>query len=1096
MGDSFQIAGVERSPNVLLDSISIEQVLTSAVDTCSFSIRDIEPHQGDEVIITIGGKRAFGGIIDAVKLASRQGSTTIWDVDCQDYTFQLNRRLVIETYESQTVDWIVKDIITKYGQGLFTVEHVRPFAPVVQRLVFDYLPPSECLKKLADYCGWEWYIDYFRDVWFFDPTEENQVAPMVVDVGAKVRNPKFSIDAQGLRNRVFVKGGTMLSDPFVYETVADGQARVWNLPHKPHNLTLTISGAPKTVGLENVDNEAIVDFLVNTQEKYVKASLQTAAPANGATMSFTYQYEIAVISTVDDYPSQIAIAAVQGGDGIYEHVITDTSLTTVDAAEAAGQADLRLHANPKVSGSFETGVPGWAPGQLVAINLPSQGVANTFTVQKVTTKPLTPDTWSYTVEYGGRLIGIPDFLKAIVSSQQSQTQLDNVVLNKLVYGNEEILVADQLVTTPFTLPYQVEVGIAGKCDPADSWVQFTETTQADFAQGTLTNTVAGDGNLALLDHSYVYFNGLGNYVDFETNCGSGYLDNYLGNDRFTVEVKVIPEIGPSPYTRWTIFGREANPYNSAIYYTSDQRFQVEWAFDYSSAPVSTLTLTTANTFAPSIASYMVSFVCDTTGKMLYLYVNGVLEASGAFPNPGYPSGTQGTWRMGLLGTYGTSTSCPFKGLVYEMRVYYTNLTQATIQSYLNTVDTAYTYLVGLWKAADWATMTLPNYDPGAPTRTAIIVGPCWLRDVGIRTQTFNVSTMRSVLSSRVSWSSMTDPLVYDAFTADTGQWVNYNAGAVGMTSYTYNEPSATDGKCFVVDGGMGWYYSTTIVPFFADRLYIVKARVRQQMAPVSGGAKFSLGLEGVAADGVTLVNQSGDNGHNTMYFYAANDVTLDPASGWAEYTGYFKGVKSASIDSTTHPDFRSPGQLTTGVAYVRPVFIVNAVDGSGVAQIDYLKFGHIGRTVVETNLSLDGGSTWAGWNPVTNGGSIPGVTGVTNLSNARLQVRQTLYSDFEGMPQLNDFSLAIEGEPDPIASVGSLLWITPMTTDAVPDVQIATSVTGTSYTEWTSVPLNTTITVPFPGYFKLRSPAKVRYYNFKIPFAETTAVCNEVVVAA
>jgi hypothetical protein len=90
------------------------------------------------------------------------------------------------------------------------------------------------------------------------------------------------------------------------------------------------------------------------QEKYVRVSAQTATPASGVLMTFVYKYDIDVITTVEDLNSQAAISAVQGGDGVYEFVISDDSLVTLDAAEAAGNADLRSHANPQVKGSFET----------------------------------------------------------------------------------------------------------------------------------------------------------------------------------------------------------------------------------------------------------------------------------------------------------------------------------------------------------------------------------------------------------------------------------------------------------------------------------------------------------------------------------------------------------------------------------------------------------------------------------------------------------------------------------------------------------------------------------------------------------------------
>ncbi|WP_148871525.1 hypothetical protein [Neomoorella thermoacetica] len=63
---------------------------------------------------------------------------------------------------------------------------------------------------------------------------------------------------------------------------------------------------------------------------------------------------------------------------------------------------------------------------------------------------------------------------------------------------------------------------------------------------------------------------------------------------------------------------------------------------------------------------------------------------------------------------------------------------------------------------------------------------------------------------------------------------------------------------------------------------------------------------------------------------------------------------------------------------------------------------------IETNLSLNGGVTWQGWQVCTNGGAIPGITEGTDLSNARLQIRQTLSTvDPVVTPQLHDVSIVI-----------------------------------------------------------------------------------------
>lgn len=488
MARRLYIAGTDRYSDLIANTLQAEQILTQAVDSCSFRVRGDQPEEGREVRVeddALG--RLFGGIIDKVQFVdySPDKTTKVWQVDCQDWTYQLDRKLVVETYQNMAADLIAKDIITKYGGGIFTTNHVQTGAPVVEYIVFDYKRPSECLKELAEYVAWDWFVDYNKDIWFFDPKAQNQPAPISLEPGGYFRNVKHSIETTGLRNRVYVRGGTMLSDPWTYEVKADGAARAWALPHKPHDISLTVGGVAKTVGVENLHNEADYNYMMNFQEKYVRASAQTATPAAGTTLAFAYKYDIDVITMVEDIASQQAIAAVQGGDGVYEHSIVDDSLTTIDAAEAAGLADLREHANPRVKGSFETEVPGWTPGQLVTINLPDRGITGTFLVQKVTITPATPELWTYRVEYGGRLLGIADWLQALWKAQQKKKLNETALLHKFAYGAETAKVTDEVQGTLKTPPWKVEQGYESLLDivmPGDP--TFTRNSVAYKQDGT------------------------------------------------------------------------------------------------------------------------------------------------------------------------------------------------------------------------------------------------------------------------------------------------------------------------------------------------------------------------------------------------------------------------------------------------------------------------------------------------------------------------------------------------------------------------------------------------------------------------------------
>lgn len=355
---SLKIAGIERILDVVKKSLKINKALTYQIDTCSFELAGDKPSEGDEIIIE-DGVRFFAGVVAKVSLdksylmaGSREN---FWRVTCDDYTALLDRKLVVESYTDMSASNIFLDIVAKYCPG-FTTNGVRSGAPVIEATgtEFEYKPPSECFKWLCDYVGWHWQPDYYKDLQFFSAEDLASPVPMGLRPGGMFRFGKHSIDTQGLRNRVYVRGGTMLSDPQTVQWRADGVARTWVLPWGPHETSLIVADIPKTVGVENLHEEINFDYMMNFNEKYIRCSSHTATPVEGATISLTAKQDIAVITLVEDYASQAAIAAVQGGDGVYEHIIDDDSLATIQAAEAVGMADLREHANPKVSGSFET----------------------------------------------------------------------------------------------------------------------------------------------------------------------------------------------------------------------------------------------------------------------------------------------------------------------------------------------------------------------------------------------------------------------------------------------------------------------------------------------------------------------------------------------------------------------------------------------------------------------------------------------------------------------------------------------------------------------------------------------------------------------
>jgi hypothetical protein len=128
------IAGIDRITDLERGSLRIEQALTYQIDTCSFSVKGEQPAEGEEVIVEddeLG--RLFAGIVVKVELARTfpDKSIKVWNVDCDDYTALLDRRLVVESYENMSASDIFLDIVAKYCPG-FTTTGVRTGAPVIE----------------------------------------------------------------------------------------------------------------------------------------------------------------------------------------------------------------------------------------------------------------------------------------------------------------------------------------------------------------------------------------------------------------------------------------------------------------------------------------------------------------------------------------------------------------------------------------------------------------------------------------------------------------------------------------------------------------------------------------------------------------------------------------------------------------------------------------------------------------------------------------------------------------------------------------------------------------------------------------------------
>lgn len=170
---------------------------------------------------------------------------------------------------------------------------------------------------------------------------------------------------------------------------------------------------------------------------------------------------------------------------------------------------------------------------------------------------------------------------------------------------------------------------------------------------------------------------------------------------------------------------------------------------------------------------------------------------------------------------------------------------------------------------------------------------------------------------------------FDAFPVTTGSNQPAWRKITGTSSIALGSDSGGDyGR-----GGYVWYEYQENIPFNPNAKYKISCRVRQISDPTTGDKRIYCGVSGVASDGVTYINNQGINSTGSQHYFAASYQALTAGAGYTTFSGYFKGHGTGAGGQRSDPN--NPGKMYPGVAYIRPLFILNYSGGNGAADIDF-----------------------------------------------------------------------------------------------------------------------------------------------------------------
>jgi hypothetical protein len=462
---------------------TIEDLLTSQSNTATFGVDNDwanRPQSGQKVEFWVKGKKVFDGRVVTVtptKIYSSQTDRTdnryMFTVYAEDYTFDLKKYLVAETYDSDTLYDIVSDIIADYTDASdgITIDATQLSAsepgPTIDRIVLNRVYPNEAFTTVCELVGFDWYIDYNKVLHFFTRNSKYALAPYHLTDGGEwwselVIEPD---DLSEVRNRIYVEGGSYLSAEYQQTVKPEAGENAINLNYQPFTadygeniIGITVNAAAKTHGIDGVDADGVYDFLVSSGSKTVKCdAYNSGAFAGTETVVITYRYKVPVISVVDGVDSQNRLKALGLGDGVIEYKINDPEIDSLQWADARGYQEIEQYGNPAVHGRIVTVYAGFRSGQVIGVSLTDRGYTTTeyYIIRSVVMSGLAGnEMFQYDIEFSTINTGFDKMLLHIISMQERKATGENDVVNKLIPVIESVPVTDATTTSLRKPPFK------------------------------------------------------------------------------------------------------------------------------------------------------------------------------------------------------------------------------------------------------------------------------------------------------------------------------------------------------------------------------------------------------------------------------------------------------------------------------------------------------------------------------------------------------------------------------------------------------------------------------------------------------------------
>ena len=170
----ISVGGVRRDGGIIHTSVTKSDAINQTPVTLSFTAYGWVPEEGADVVVTLGSRnndnRLFGGTIVSTRhryAGAPRAQNMLYDVNCIDYTWGLDRHKVSGNYTNASVAAIAASLMTAVSGGYTLLVDPDIGAEVLDQITFTEQAFSGAAAQLAKRVGGDFHCDFSKVVHFF-----------------------------------------------------------------------------------------------------------------------------------------------------------------------------------------------------------------------------------------------------------------------------------------------------------------------------------------------------------------------------------------------------------------------------------------------------------------------------------------------------------------------------------------------------------------------------------------------------------------------------------------------------------------------------------------------------------------------------------------------------------------------------------------------------------------------------------------------------------------------------------------------------------------------------------------------------------------